>query len=129
MKIVTKTCILGSVFSLAILCSTSSFANTGDDNSKVNQRDSSQDELTADQQKSNKGDTEITRLIRRELMKDSDLSTYGHNVKIITADGTVTLKGPVRSRSEENRILKCARSVAGVSNVINEMAIVPVKNN
>ena len=128
MKIVTKINILGSALSLALLCSTS-FANTGDDNSKVNQRDRSQDELTSDQQKSNKSDSEITRLIRRDLMKDSNLSTYAHNVKIITADGSVTLKGPVRSRSEANRILKCARSVAGASNVINEMAIVAVKSD
>ena len=128
MKVVTTIRILGSALSLTLLCSTS-FANVGDDNTKVNQRDRSQNEVTADQQKFNKSDSEITRLIRRDLMKDSDLSTYAQNVKIITADGTVTLKGPVRSSSEEDRILKSARSVAGVSNVINEMAIVPVKRN
>lgn len=114
--------ILSSVVGL-MMC-TSAMAASGGDNTKVNQRDQASDELTADQQKFNKNDTEITRLIRRDLMKDDKLSTYAHNVKIITVDNTVTLKGPVRSKIEVDRILHYARAVAGDTNVINEMSVV-----
>ena len=100
-------------------------AQTSADNSKINSRDSSANELTADQQKSNTSDTKITAQIRRDIMKEANLSTYAQNIKIITVDGKVTLKGPVRTMMEENIILEHARSVAGVANVIDEIAIVP----
>lgn len=114
---------------LAIILSAASFSQVGQDNSKINERDNSVEALTADQQKENQADTQITSRIRQDVMKDKSVSTYAKNVKIITINGQVTLKGPVRSMSEQNRILKYARSVAGVSNVINEMAIAPEKTN
>lgn len=97
------------------------------DNSAINQRDGSVAELTADQQKSNTSDMLITAQIRKDILKQKNLSTYAQNIKIITINGVVTLKGPVRTMSEENSILKYARSVAGVSNVVNEIAITPEK--
>ncbi len=99
------------------------FAETGADNSKINKRD--RGELTADQQKMNKQDVDITRLIRRELVEDDNLSTYAKNIKIITVDGTVTLKGPVRTKSEVLAVAKKARSVKGVSKIVNEIEIAP----
>ncbi len=104
-----------------------SFAATGDDNSKVNERDKTVTEMTADQQKSNLSDTEITARIRQEIMKEKNFSTYAQNIKIITIDGKVTLKGPVRTMNEQNSILKHARTVAGASNVVSEIAITPEK--
>ena len=71
------------------------------DNTKVNERDRSKNESTADQQKDNRSDREITQQIRQSIMKDKSLSTYAHNVKIITQNGQVTLKGPVRSEDEK----------------------------
>ena len=118
--------IAASIFSLALLSSTS-FGEVNADNTKVNLRDRATDELTADQQKGNGSDMQITQRIRQDLMKDKGLSTYAHNIKIIAVNGKVTLKGPVRSETEENKILKCARSVAGASNVSNEIEV--VQNN
>jgi hyperosmotically inducible protein len=95
------------------------------DNTKVNQRDRSQNEPTADQQKDNRSDRDITQQIRQSLMKDKSLSTYAHNVKIITQNGQVTLKGPVRSEDEKRAIEAKATDVAGDGKVTSELNIKP----
>jgi hyperosmotically inducible protein len=95
------------------------------DNTKVNERDRSQNEPTADQQKDNRADREITLQIRQSIMKDKSLSTYAHNVKIVTQHGQVTLKGPVRSEDEKRAIEAKATEVAGESKVTNELDIKP----
>ena len=64
------------------------------DNTKNNQGDASRDAMTADHQKMNPADRDTTRQIRKSIMQDKSLSTYAHNIKIITRDGKVTLKGP-----------------------------------
>ena len=70
------------------------------DNTAVNKGDGSRGAVTADQQRMNAADRKMTAKIRRSIMADKSLSVYAHNVKIITQDGTVTLKGPVRSDGE-----------------------------
>ena len=70
------------------------------DNAKVNERDKDKSQPTADQQKENRSDRDITQQIRQSVMNDKSLSTYAHNVKIISQNGMVTLKGPVRSDDE-----------------------------
>ncbi|MGB2605842.1 MAG: BON domain-containing protein, partial [Candidatus Sulfotelmatobacter sp.] len=54
------------------------------DDTKINQRDRNSNEATADQQKMNPSDRETTKQIRQAIDKDKNLSTYGHNVKIVT---------------------------------------------
>lgn len=98
---------------------------TQPDNTKVNQRDRSANEPTADQQKSNRSDRDITQQVRKAIMEDKSLSTYAHNVKIITQNGMVTLKGPVRSQEEKKAIEAKAAEVAGGDKVTNEMDIKP----
>src|SRR5687767_8712551 len=61
------------------------------DNTKVNKRDRSSSAVTADQQKENEGDRELSANIRKALMDNKDLSTYAHNVKIVSRNGMVTL--------------------------------------
>jgi osmotically-inducible protein OsmY len=95
------------------------------DNTKVNERDRSQNEPTADQQKHNRSDRDITQQIRQSIMKDKSLSTYAHNVKIITKNGQVTLKGPVRSEDEKQAIEAKAVEVAGDGKVTSELNIKP----
>ncbi len=87
--------------------------DTQPDNTKVNKRDRNPGEATADQQKSNTSDRDITRDIRRSLMADKSLSTYAHNVKVIAQNGTVTLKGPVKSEDEKKTIVAKAVAVVG----------------
>lgn len=95
------------------------------DNTAVNERDRSSEKLTADQQGNESKDMDITRRIRSEIMKEKNLSTYAQNIKIITQNGKVTLKGPVRYEREQENLLSKARTVAGASNVTSEMAVVP----
>ena len=101
---------------------------TQSDNTKMNQGDAGKDATTADQQKMNPADREITRKIRAEVMKDKSLSTYAHNVKIITQDGKVTLKGPVRTKDEKLAVEQKATAVAGDGNVTSEIDVVPPKS-
>ena len=93
------------------------------DNTKVNERDRNKNEPTADQQKENRSDRDITQQIRQSIMKDKSLSTYAHNVKIITENGRVTLKGPVRSDEEKRTIEAKATEVAGENKVTSELNI------
>lgn len=97
------------------------------DNSKTNQGDADKGAMTAQQQKMNPADRDTSKQIRSALVKDKSLSTYAHNIKIITRDGKVTLKGPVRSEDEKNEIAAKAASIAGADNVTDEMTVAPPK--
>ena len=95
------------------------------DNSKVNARDAKAAQKTAQDQSNASSDVEITQKIRKAVVDDSTLSTYAHNVKIVTDKGKVTLKGPVRSDSEKTAIEAKARDVVGATNVISQITIAP----
>jgi len=69
--------------------------------------------MTADQQSGSTADRSLTQKIRKAIMADKSLSTYGHNVKIITKDGAATLKGPVPSDDEKTKIASLAADAAG----------------
>ncbi len=95
------------------------------DNTKTNQRDKSKAEPTADQQKENQSDRELTQQIRRAIIQDKSLSTYAHNVKIISEDGMVTLKGPVRSEEEKTVVEAKASEIAGRDKVTSQLEVKP----
>jgi len=78
---------------------------------------------TADQQKENTSDRELTAKIRRAVVSDKSLSTYGHNVKIIVTGGAVTLKGPVHSEEEKQNIAAKAGEVVGQGKVTNQITV------
>jgi hyperosmotically inducible protein len=96
------------------------------DNTKVNKRDKNPDEATADQQKMNAADRNLTAKIRKSVMADKTLSTYAHNVKIISQNGIVTLKGPVHSAEEVKSIMaKAVDAAGGPDKVVNQMSVRP----
>jgi hyperosmotically inducible protein len=103
-------------------------AQTPADNTKVNTRDRAKGAVTADQQKENQTDRDLTQKIRKSLMSDKALSSYAHNVKVIAQGGTVTLKGPVRSTEEKTAVESKAVEVAGAGHVVNEMSVAPAKS-
>ena len=117
------------VFALGLLLSgVGTFARAQDnaqqpDNTKVNERDRDKSQPTADQQSNDRSDLEITQQIRQSIMKDKTLSTYAHNVKIITEGGVVTLKGPVSSEEERSSIQTKAAAIVGADKVTNELAV------
>jgi hyperosmotically inducible periplasmic protein len=97
------------------------------DNTAANKGDQAKGAVTADQQTNAKSDVETTRQIRRAIAADKSLSTYAHNIKIITQHGKVTLRGPVRSDVEKAEVQAKAIDVAGAPNVTNELSIAPAK--
>ena len=93
------------------------------DNTGRNVRDKDGDTLTAMDQSNKKEDLELTQKIRQEVVADKDLSTMAHNVKIITRDGVVTLRGPVKSAAEKQRVAAKAVQVAGAGRVKDQLEI------
>lgn len=95
-------------------------STTAPDNSAQNKGHN----YTADQQSDRKSDVAITRKIRRSVIADKSLSTYAHNVKIITRHGRVTLKGPVASEAEKQAIASKAVAIVGTAEkVSNQLTI------
>ena len=93
------------------------------DNTKVNTRDREKPQKTADQQTNNQADLETTQQIRKAILADKSLSTNAHNIKIITTDGMVTLKGPVRTEAEKKAIETKAIEVAGRAKVTSQISV------
>ncbi len=131
--LVGGSCLMGLLFGGTLMAEPSNVDLSGSpsskpmvegDNTGVNRADRQNNKLTAeDQAKGSRKDGEITRRIRAELMKNSDLSSYGQNVKIITLDGIVTLRGPVKSSQERDWIASSAQKTSGVRSIQNEMTI------
>ena len=93
------------------------------DNSGVNVRDRNPETMTAGQQSNAKGDVELTRRIRRAVVKDNSLSMMAHNVKIISANGSVILRGPVKTEQEKAAIARKAQAIAGADKVDNQLEV------
>jgi hyperosmotically inducible protein len=94
------------------------------DNTKTNKQDREAGAPTADQQKNNVADRGLTKRIRQSIMSDKSLSTYAHNVKVISQNGLVTLKGPVRSEDEKSAIEAKAMEVVGdKTKISNQMSV------
>jgi hyperosmotically inducible protein len=94
------------------------------DNTEVNVRDRTDAAKTPIDQNENKKDIDITANIRKRVV-DTKMSVNAQNVKIITQDGKVTLRGPVKSDDEKAQIEKMAREVAGPANVDNQLEVQP----
>jgi osmotically-inducible protein OsmY len=79
--------------------------------------------ITAEHQSNDEADVTITRRIRQAVVKDDALSLYAQNVKIITVDGLVLLKGPVRNDEEKIKVEHIAQDVAGKDQVTSEIVV------
>ena len=88
-------------------------AATPPDNTKVNERDTNSAALTPVDQGNGDIDLRMTQQIRQAVMADGSLSFTAKNVKIITLNGSVTLRGPVNTAAERSAIEAAARKVAG----------------
>ncbi len=96
---------------------------TAADNTAVNKRDSGASAPTPINQKENSADIATTAGIRKAVVGDDALSQTAKNVKIITADGKVTLRGPVKSEQEKAAIKAAAVKIAGASNVDDQLEV------
>jgi hyperosmotically inducible protein len=108
-----------SLFTLSALAQDTPAA----DNTSKNQRDRSGETRTPGDQSNSSEDVKITAAIRSAVVKDDSLSTTARNVKIITADGTVTLRGPVKDEAEKTKIAELAQSAAGNAKIDNQLEV------
>ncbi len=99
--------------------STQDSMQTAPDNSKHN----SHHRTTADNQPNARGDRMTTAKIRKAIIADKSLSTYAHNVKIITMNGSVTLKGPVKSDDEKQKIVADIAGVVSTDKLDNQLTV------
>jgi hyperosmotically inducible periplasmic protein len=96
---------------------------TKPDNTAINERDRSRETQTSGDQSNSSADLKITQAIRQALMKDSELSTTAKNIKIITNNGQVTLRGPVKNAQEKAKIDQLARSAAGGAKIDDQLDV------
>lgn len=92
------------------------------DNTEKNERDRADTKTPLDQ-KENEGDLAITKAIREDIVARERLSTNAKNVKVITADGIVTLRGPVETEQERTEVAQLASRVSGVKRVENQLEV------
>ena|SRR5882757_6900435 len=117
-----------SLLALACLSALSVEALAGNekakpDNTATNQRDRSGETKTSGDQSNSPADLKTTQAIRQALMKDGELSTTAKNIKVITAKGHVTLRGPVKSAQEKAKIDQLAKSAAGAAKIENQLEV------
>jgi hyperosmotically inducible protein len=127
MKAKVLYCIVINAAALVALQSASAQSVPPADNTKNNQMDASNRQVTADDQKENDTDRGLVQRIRKSLMADKDLSTYAHNVKVVSINGQVTLNGVVRSDEEKSKVASLAEEIAGRQHVVNELKIAAPK--
>jgi len=101
-------------------------AKNAPDNTGRNVRDRGAT-LTSGDQSESEADRTLTQKIRKAVVADDSLSTTAHNVKIITVDGIVTLRGPVKKEDELKKIAATAERLAGAGKVQNYLEVVPAK--
>jgi hyperosmotically inducible protein len=126
-----RTTILASV-AVALCCCTNNLnasqpvsqagtAQTAPDNSNQNKNQNP----TAENQSNTQSDRITTAKIRKAITADKTLSTYAHNVKIITLNGAVTLKGPVKSDEEKQKVASLAANIVSANKVTDELTVKP----
>jgi hyperosmotically inducible protein len=110
-----------SAFTLAALAADDKKVNA--DNTAKNERDRSGETKTSGDQSNSSADLKTTQAIRQALMKDSELSTTAKNIKVITANGHVTLRGPVKTAQEKAKIDQLAKSAAGGAQIEDQLEV------
>ena len=118
MKQITISICCLSLFTLSALAQ-----DPAADNTRKNERDRSGETATSGDQSNNQEDVKITAAIRRAVVGDKSLSMTAKNVKIITANGTVTLRGPVNNDAEKTKIAELAQSAAGGAKIDNQLEV------
>jgi hyperosmotically inducible periplasmic protein len=117
------------VFALAVSAMAQDASPAAADNTAKNQRDRSGETQTSGDQSNDSAATQTTAAIRRAVVADDSLSMEAKNVKIITAGDTVTLRGPVNSADEKNKIEQLAQSAAGNAKIDNQLEVKGVRNS
>lgn len=113
MTLMKRTLLVLACLSTVSVAAMAADDKTKPDNTAINERDRSRETQTSGDQSNSSADLKTTQAIRQALMKDSELSTTAKNIKIITNNGQVTLRGPVKNAQEKAKIDQLAKSAAG----------------
>ena len=108
---------VGSLICTPVIAQNASIPADKSDNSRRN----AADQPTAEDQSNSPQDMEVTRNLRRQIVQNDSLSETAKNVKIITNNGKVILRGPVKSQEERRTIAAMAEQIAGKGNVTNQL--------
>ena len=115
--------VLACLSALSVAALAADDKKTNPDNTATNERDRSGETQTSGDQSNSSSDLKITQAIRQALMKDGELSTTAKNIKIVTANGQVTLRGPVKNAQEKSKIDQLARSAASGAKIENQLDV------
>jgi hyperosmotically inducible protein len=108
-------------FTLAALAADDKKVNA--DNTAKNERDRSGATQTSDDQSNSSADLKTTQAVRQALMKDSELSMTAKNIKVVTTNGHVTVRGPVKTAQEKAKIDQLAKSAAGGAQIEDQLEV------
>jgi hyperosmotically inducible periplasmic protein len=123
MTLMKRTLLVLTCLSTVTLAAMAADDKTKPDNTAINERDRSRETQTSGDQSNSSADLKITQAIRQALMNDSELSTTAKNVKIITNNGQVTLRGPVKTAQEKAKIDQLAKSAAGGAKIDDQLEV------
>ncbi|HSI11966.1 MAG TPA: BON domain-containing protein [Chthoniobacter sp.] len=115
--------VLTSMFALSFAAMAADDKKANADNTDRNKQDRSGETKTAGDQSNSPEDLKITQSIRQAVVKDKSLTMTAKNVKIITAGGQVTLRGPVNTAEEKSKIESLAKAAAGEAKVDNQLEV------
>lgn len=118
-----KTILILACLSTVSLAAMADDDKTKPDNTAINERDRSNDTQTSGDQSNSSADLKITQAIRQALMKDGELSTSAKNIKVITENGQVTLRGPVKTAQEKAKVDQLAKSAAGGAPIVDQLDV------
>jgi hyperosmotically inducible periplasmic protein len=123
MMLMKRTLLVLACLSTVSLAAMAADDKTKPDNTAINERDRSRETQTSGDQSNSSADLKITQAIRQALMKDSELSMTAKNIKIITDNGQITLRGPVKNAQEKAKIDQLARSAAGGAKIDDQLDV------
>ena len=123
MTLMKRTLLVLACLSTVSVAAMAADDKTKPDNTAINERDRSGESQTSGDQSNSAADLKITQAIRQSLMKDSELSTTAKNIKIITNNAQVTLRGPVKNAQEKAKIDQLARSAAGGAKIDDQLDV------
>ena len=123
MMLMKRTLLVLTCLSTVTLAAMAADDKTKPDNTAINERDRSRETQTSGDQSNSSADLKITQAIRQVLMNDSELSTTAKNVKIITNNGQVTLRGPVKTAQEKAKIDQLAKSAASGAKIDDQLEV------
>src|SRR6185503_6529922 len=123
MTLMKRTLVVLACLSTVSVAAMAADDKTKPDNTAINERDRSRETHTSGDQSNSSADLKTTQAIRQALMKDSELSTTAKNIKVITANGQVTLRGPVNNAQEKAKIDQIAKSAGSGAKIVDQLDV------